>query len=184
MSTDVGLYIVLTAMSAFIIFHSLLLLAIVRALHDLRVGLGGTAPSEALAEMPLLGQTAPPFVADAIDGRHVGPHKYRGRRAAILFVSTGCSSCAATLAEVRAVDFKADGGLLIVCRGDPGDCRGLASSYGLRWPFVADVDGSIGNLYHIGSYPTAVLLDPDGAIQSHGSPRREDLEAVVAGGST
>ncbi|MBJ7612876.1 MAG: hypothetical protein DLM71_04905 [Chloroflexi bacterium] len=175
MGTELGLYLVLGITATFVVLHSFLLLALTRAVHELRLELGVSGVETAFAP----GSEAPAFSGADIHGASFSSSELVGRPTALLFISAGCDSCATTLEETQALGIKARGAVVVVCRGTTSSCAEVASTYSLPGPVIADVDGSIGGLYSISKFPTAVLIDRRGRIRTHGSPRREEIVAVV-----
>jgi len=167
-----------------VIFQGLLLLGAVRAIHELRQGhVAPAEPEEGAQEGErLLNQEAPRFEALDLAGNLVGTEQLRGRSSLVLFVSPNCSSCMLTLDELHAVQHKVDGGnVLVVCGARDADCRNLASDHNLTVPVVADEDASIGKLFDVTAFPTAVLLNAGTRVVSYGHPMRGEELREMAG---
>jgi len=94
------------------------------------------------------------------------------RPRALLFVSPSCDGCSVTLDELGALAMKAEGELVVVCRGAEDPCRRLAAAYELGVPVLIDYDQEISDLYEITGVPTAVLIDESNRVKSHGQPKR------------
>jgi peroxiredoxin len=158
------------ALWVLMILQSLILLALLRMVHELRSsGAGGRSAFE--------GKPAPEFTATALDGTRAGSDQFLGRLTALLFVSTTCPSCTTTLQELRGLYLKSGGNVVVVCRSNRQDSLRLVQAYKLEGlPVIADEDDHIGRLYGITSVPTAVLINGSGRIQSIGYPLRQELE--------
>ena len=166
-----------------VIFQGMLLLGAVRAIHELRQGhVAPAQPEEGEPEAErLLRQEAPRFEALDLTGNLVGTEQLRGRSSLVLFVSPNCSSCMLTLDELHAVQHKVDGNVLVVCGARDADCRNLASDHNLTVPVVADEDASIGKLFDVTAFPTAVLLNAGTRVVSYGHPMRGEELREMAG---
>jgi peroxiredoxin len=165
----------LAALWALVLFQTFVSLGLVRILH-------AAADSGALEheETRLRDQPAPDFSAEDLEGRTISNQDLAGRPAALLFVSPDCSTCGVTLAELEALRSKVDGAVVVMCRSERERCVGLAQTYGLEVPVVADEDFALSRLFHVAGAPTAVLLRSDGTIDTYGRPMSpEDLEDTV-----
>ncbi|HVR96576.1 MAG TPA: redoxin domain-containing protein [Thermoanaerobaculia bacterium] len=165
------------ALWVLMILQSLILLTLLRMVHELRSsGAGGRSAFE--------GKPAPELTATALDGTRVGSDQFLGRLTALLFVSTTCPSCTTTLQELRGLYLKSHGNVIVVCKANRQDTLRLVQTFkleGLR--VIADEDDHIGQLYGITSVPTAVLINGNGRIQSYGHPLREELEQAFQAAS-
>jgi peroxiredoxin len=103
---------------------------------------------------------------------------YGGKSWAVLFVSPSCTSCYTTVAELKALGLKAEGRLLMVCRGSAAECAGFVEREAIDFNTLADIDDRISQAYAVTVVPIAVLVDADGHIQTYGYPEREQLQAV------
>lgn len=167
---DVSTAIVAAAGGAcvLLVFNSLVILGLVRAVARLQA-----------ASPPVVDERqAPAFKALDITGASFDSRVLEGRPRALLFVSTDCRSCMATLDEVRAVGIKIAGTVVVVCRGSPEDCQVAASEHGITYPVLVD-RGDVSALYDVTVVPTAVLIGPDDRIRSWGNPARGDVEGLI-----
>jgi peroxiredoxin len=167
-------YISFAALWILVILHSLLLLGVVRLVHQLesKASFGGQQQ---------IGQEIPQFNAVDIRGNRIRSKDLAGQVKALLFVSPDCPSCAVTLGELSALRHKAQGDIVVICRGERNDCAELAARNGLDMTVLIDKDGEIAQLFPMAGVPTAILLDEKGRIQSYGEPKRgEELAAMLA----
>lgn len=165
-------YLSYAALWILVIAQSLVLLGVVRLVYQIQ---HASVPEGQLER----GQAAPQFSAVALAGTPISSADFAGHPAALLFVSPSCPSCRATLAELDALRYKADGNVIVICRSDRNDCAELAEAYGLDVLTVADEDQRISRLFGVTSNPTAVIIDEQGRIQSYGRPLRgEELETL------
>lgn len=163
------------------VFQGLVLLGLIR--RDYR------PQDEAALGLPgarghaLQGREAPEFVANDIFGETISSDDFADKLRAFVFVSPDCRSCSLTLAEMEALEWKADGTVLVVCRSDREECRVLAETYGLREPVIIDEDLEVSKLFGISSVPAAVLVDENNRVSAFGEPMRgEELEEILRGG--
>jgi peroxiredoxin len=124
---------------------------------------------------------APPIQGVDTRGGPVDSQNYIGLSWAVLFVSPSCTSCYTTVAELKALSRKAEGRLLMVCRGSAEDCSRFVEQETIDFKTVADVDDRISRAYAVTAVPIAALVDPDGYIQTYGYPERDELRAVFDG---
>ena len=165
----------LAALWAIVLFQTFLSLGVVRTLY-------AASESEKLegGDTGLAGQPAPPFIAEALDGSRITNADLAGRHAALLFVSPDCTTCGVTLAELDALRTKVDGTVVVMCRSDRDRCAELATTYGLTVPIVVDADYEYSQLFAVAGAPTAVLIRPDGTIETYGRPMSpQDLQDTV-----
>jgi peroxiredoxin len=162
---------------AIVIFQSLVVIGLVRALYDRRTPEAPTATESS----GMAGETLPDFTVDDVFGAPIESRSLLGRPTALLFVSPDCESCAVTLQELDALVRRMDGNVVVFCRSDPSRCRSMAHHYGLGVPVACDEDRAVGDLLRVSATPTAVLVGADGRIESYGHPMSpEDLERQVA----
>lgn len=174
MDLTVAFYLSYAAAWVFLIFHSLIILGLVRTVYSLQRG------AVEVAGYPLVGHTAPEFEAVDTTGATFNSSRLRGRPRSLLFVSTTCTSCITTLDELRALRSKVDGGaVLLICRDARSNCSRLAERYEFSGPILVDEHHRISELYGVSSVPTAVLVDRENRVQTYGSPRREDFERLL-----
>lgn len=174
-------YVSYAAVWVLVLLHSIILLGVVTIVYQLQRS-GGMRRSATGGgnERLVPGQEAPSFNAVDISGAQVNSRDLAGRLRALLFVSPSCRSCSTTLAEMRAISYKANERLVVICRAGREDCARLAEGHQLDVQMVADEDDRIGQLFGISSVPTAVLIDQSDRIQSYGHPlRREELEGML-----
>ncbi|MGH2559553.1 MAG: peroxiredoxin family protein [Thermomicrobiales bacterium] len=172
-------YLSFAALWVLVIAHSLLLLGMVRMVYQLQhAGSSSTRP--------LPGREAPSFSAVDLDGVPIGSAKFAGRLTALLFVSPNCPSCTATLAELKALNSKAQGNVIVICQAGRNDCEQFAASQEELSPaMVADEDERISRLFDITAVPMAVIIDEHNVIQSYGQPKRgEELQEILARASS
>ncbi|NDJ61842.1 MAG: TlpA family protein disulfide reductase [Chloroflexi bacterium] len=135
-----------------------------------------------LAELPLIdtaqnpadvittltvGDAAPDFVGNLLDGRTVSLEEYAGRVTVITFWATWCIPCQYEMPLLEeAISLRPDIGVIGVnYREAPGLIRQFVEEFELSFPIALDNAGLISNLYSVQAYPTTYILDGNGVIQ-------------------
>ena len=167
------------ALWAVVIFQGLILLGVVRAVHELRQSSFGFDSPGADGTARLKGREAPSFTASDLFGRAIDSDDFRGQLTAMLFVSPDCSSCTVTLDEMNALTTKAKGNVIVVCRAGREECRRLAERYDVRVPMIADEKLEVSELFDVSTVPIAVLINENNKIGSYGYPGRGQLDEML-----
>jgi len=140
--------------------------------------LGAAPPDAAGAEVPVglsVGQRAPDFTVELLDGRTVSLSDFRGRPVLINFWATWCGPCREEMPDFQTV-YDLQGGedrfvvLAVNFMEARGDVAAFTEGLGITFPVALDPDGKInGDLYRsaIPGYPTSLLLDADGIIAAY-----------------
>lgn len=154
--------------------------AAVPSFQDLGTAQGATAPLGAAVDNPPaaddvpvglnVGQRAPDFTVELLDGRTVALSDFRGRPVLINFWATWCGPCREELPDFQTV-FEREGGEanFVVLAVNNMESRETVAAYveevGITFPVALDPDGRINfDLYGIQGYPTSFLLDANGVI--------------------
>lgn len=158
------------------LFQTAVVLGLTRAMHRLMQDENATISSPSLE-----GEPAPDFSVTDLSGRTIDNGDLEGHLTALLFVSPDCSSCSLTLSEMNAIHAKTSGQLIVFCRSTPERCAQMAATYELDVPVVVDEDLEVSRRFRVAAAPTAVLIDPDGRIDSYGQPMSpEEFEESLA----
>lgn len=141
-----------------------------------------TSPGEALA----VGVPAPGFDLPELGGGTLSLASVRasGKPVLLLFTDPDCGPCAALLPEVGSWQReRKDFEIALISRGDPGANRDQAEEYGLTNVGLQE-DWEVSEAYGVWGTPSAVFVDPDGAIGgavAAGSEEIQDLIRRLAG---
>lgn len=167
-------YTTYTAIAALVLFHTVLLLTLVRSVYALNHALASSnamsLPPDMLQGSLPIGSEAPAFAAVDVSGKPFESLSHPDPITAILFVSTSCSSCATTLAEIDAISQRVDDQLVVVCRGTDDECTELSDRYRIAVPVLVDEQNDIAHTFGVNAVPMAVVLDADGLIEQYGFP--------------
>lgn len=165
-----GLYIAFGILWVLVIFHTLILLGLTRAMSRMQA----TGEYEAADDGGMHGKPLPAFSEVALSGETVDNETIAGRLTALLFVSPECSTCSVTLDELEALSVKTSGSIVLFCRSDSRRCKELADTYRIRLPVIVDADLELSRRFGVAGTPTAILVGPDGKVQTYGQPMSGD----------
>jgi cytochrome c biogenesis protein CcmG/thiol:disulfide interchange protein DsbE len=141
--------------------------------------LGSSAPSGSvivIGRNPLVGQTAPDFSLQTLDGQTVTLSALRGRPVIVNFWASWCVPCREEFPLlVSAYEKYAPRGLQIVgvIHDDgPQTATDFARSFGATWPLVQDPGNATYDAYLGFSVPMSFYIGRDGVIKtlSYGPP--------------
>jgi methylamine dehydrogenase accessory protein MauD len=156
-----------------VLFQSLVLIGLVRAVHLLQMrSSSGAGASSAVARPSIVGKQAPDFDVSDVNGGAINLSAFSERVVALLFVSPSCRSCGWTLADMSALGERARENLVVICRADENACRELGETYHLLPSLVVDEDLELSRLFDVDAVPTAVVIDESGKVRSYGHPMR------------
>ncbi len=160
----------------------------------------GTSPTECaralkLSRNPDLGrlEPAPSFRATTLDGQPVSLDALAGKVILIDFWGSWCHFCVRDSDYVQSMlDSFTDPTTFVLLEVNVGDSRDTWSNYIQTHHFrgiqVQDADGQLQSLFHIGSFPTYIILDGDGLIHTRVSGAvgdlRDDIRKILTPPST
>lgn len=114
-----------------------------------------------------IGQIAPNFLLQTLDGELVRLSELRGRPVFLNFWATWCIFC---VSEMPAMQQLSDryGDQLVVAGINVGESRDQAAAFvrqtGIRYLLLLDLDRDVTKAYTIFSMPTTYLINQDGSI--------------------
>ena len=173
-------------------FNLILTLALVRRLN----ALDSTSQSRSTHPIkiapaslgPEIGQPAPAFTAQTLEGEQVTLDTYTGagRSAAFVFISTTCEPCREALPSYEALLPKARQAgvdLVLVSTSDPIQTAAFVEQFNIRLPvLVAPMrDNPFMKDYNFNATPSYCLVDTQGKIRSAG-PSHLHLGRVESSG--
>jgi thiol-disulfide isomerase/thioredoxin len=128
--------------------------------------MGSTLPKADLA-----GKDALAFDIKALDGKSYSLAKLKGKPVLLDFWATWCGPCRKSMPAVEKMyqDFKEQG--LVVLAVDAGEERAVVEEFlkktPMPYPVALSGESSITESYHVGAFPTFVMIGRDGKIVAH-----------------
>ena len=116
-----------------------------------------------------LSQYAPDFALERLDGRPFKVSEQLGKNVVVLnFFATWCGPCRQEMPELEYfLDRQAGQPLVFLAIGvgaDAAELRDFAKKLKIKLPMAADPDKQVAAQYRIRSFPTTVIIQPDGHI--------------------
>lgn len=153
-----------------VLLNLLLTLALARRLNARTSQFG-----DPFADMPKLelGQPAPDFSAETLDGSQVSLASYAGRNVAFVFISPTCSPCREKMPAFNALQPKAKGaGVELVLVSDSGrdETRTFSAEFTTSLPLLiaSRTDNPFMKDYKANGTPFYCLVAADGNVQATG----------------
>ncbi len=123
------------------------------------------------------GKQAPDFTLKDLSGKEHKLSDFRGKYVFLDFWGTWCEPCVALLPKIRKVYDQVDKskiefiGICVGCHDV--DMKEFVKENGLSWLQLVDNDGIgeiyVNEVYSINSFPTPLLIDPNGKVVEDGS---------------
>jgi len=124
----------------------------------------------AQANSAKVGDVAPDFELETLDGGKVRLADLRGRPVVVNFWASWCTPCRQEFPLFKSALAQARGkfALVGVDTGDlRGDARRFAREERASWPNGFDADGTVARGYGVDPLPQTFFVRPDGTIASH-----------------
>jgi peroxiredoxin len=145
---------------------------------------GRPAPTQAIQPLQL-GQPLQDFSLDDLNGRAVKLSNYAGQIVLINAWATWCPPCVAEMPDLQAYYQQHKDESFTILGINAGDSLSAASAFasqnGITFPIVLDPNVEFLSDLGVHSFPTSILVDADGVVQSiHvGMYTAEDLDAEI-----
>jgi len=115
-----------------------------------------------------IGQPAPQFTLQDLDGREVSLNQYKDKIVILDFWATWCAPCRMTMPMLDRLQEQYSGKLVLLAV-NLNEPKNMVREYVLRESLSSRVllneDGSVGSQYGVIGIPMQVLIDQDGTVQ-------------------
>jgi peroxiredoxin len=158
---------------------SLILLTISICITLLSVNCAPTCPD--------VGQAAPDFTLQNIEGKNVSLSDFRGKTVLLNFWATWCGPCQAETPFLEAVhNERATKGVMILAidiKENPATVKSFAVSKGMSFPILLDTEAKVAQKYCLPSaIPITIFINAEGTIKARkvGAFRNQaELESMI-----
>ncbi len=134
-----------------------------------------------------VGNQAPDFQLQDLDGNTVSLSELRGSPVMLNFWASWCGPCRAEMPYIQQIyDEWQDQGLVVLTinlRESQATVRQFMEDLGLTFPALLDTNNAVTDLYNVTAIPTTFFIDGDGVIQAMkvGSfPSKEAIEVYLS----
>jgi cytochrome c biogenesis protein CcmG, thiol:disulfide interchange protein DsbE len=139
-------------------------------------GLPPTSPmptASPTADRPIVGvevgQIAPDFALQSLDGKTIHLSDFRGQPVWINFWASWCPPCRDEMPRLEGsfLSHEADGLVIlgVAVRDSPADARAFVKKVGVTYPIVLDEPGMIADQYRAVALPVHYWIDRDGIVR-------------------
>lgn len=115
-----------------------------------------------------IGEPAPEFELQSLDGESISLGDYRGSAVLINFWATWCAPCELEMPDIeeKYQEFNPDLKVIAVNFDEPPeDVEAFVDKLGLTFDMVLDPGSVVQELYRVRGYPTSYFVDQDGNLQ-------------------
>jgi len=120
-------------------------------------------------ETATVGQTAPDFKLENLDGESISLSDFKGKAVLINFWATWCDPCTSEMPYLQEIYEEWSGRelvLLAVNRGEsPAKVKDFMEKLNLSFPVLLDAKTAVAQKYNVSGIPTTFFIDKDGIIQ-------------------
>jgi len=141
--------------------------------------------------MQLVGQPAPAFSIDTLEGKKVSSDDFKNHPATVLnFVAPNCGFCKKQMPNVEAVraEYEAKGVRFVNVAQKMGakeftteEIVDVFKGVGSRLELAKDTDNKVGQMFKAVSFPTMVVVSKDGKIEYVNIGAQADLDKSLKG---
>lgn len=116
-----------------------------------------------------VGNIAPDFQLETLEGEKIKLSELRGQRVMVNFWATWCPPCRAEVPDLQKFYENKDIEILAVnltgTESSRSDVRTFAEEFGMTFPILMDENTKVANQYQIQPIPSSFMIDSDGRIQ-------------------
>lgn len=133
-----------------------------------------------------IGQQAPNFSLQTLDGETVALQDFRGQIVLLNFWATWCPPCRVEMPDLQSAYAAAENEgfvvLAINLQETAPQAQTFVDEFGLTFPILLDPDAMVTRLFNVTGFPTSYILDRDGIIRERmaGALTRSQIEAWIA----
>lgn len=156
------------ALWVIVLFETVLLLLLLRALGALRQQGFSQSMNPIIDDGPEIGEQAPPLLAKDQNGNLVSLENLQGRWCILAFVSPGCSACIGTIKALNTyLESKQDFTVLVI-GGTKREQNKVFAETSDSQVSILTLDTDIADSYRIRGFPLVLILDPRGIVITRG----------------
>lgn len=117
-----------------------------------------------------LGQVAPDFELETLEGEKTKLSDYRGEKVIVNFWATWCPPCREEIPDFKELYEKEDVEILAINMGETEDKQEMVEEfvydeYEMEFPVLKEETGDLMEEFKVFAFPTSYFIDPDGHIQ-------------------
>jgi peroxiredoxin len=130
------------------------------------IGETGIAVSNDKNGIPV-GEKAPDFQVETMDGEKVKLSDYRGKKVFLNFWATWCPPCKAEMPYMQSFYEEKPENVEVLAvnlEESASKAKDFADQYGLTFPVLLDHSGAVAEVYDIYTIPTTYVLNEDGTV--------------------
>jgi len=130
----------------------------------------------------LLGQAAPSFKRDALDGSKVSVGEASGKVSVVKFVAKYCQPCVRTLPAIEKLHGERPEIAIVAVSEDEheSEARELVANLHLSFPVVHDAQQVLAARWRVRDLPVTFVLDGKGNVAWVGGPEKTESDLVSA----
>jgi len=114
-----------------------------------------------------VGEKAPDFQVETIDGKKVKLSDYRGKKVFLNFWATWCPPCKAEMPHMQSFYKEKPENVEVLAvnlEESASKAKDFADQYRLDFPVLLDRSGAVAEIYDIYTIPTTYVLNEDGTV--------------------
>ena len=143
---------------------------------------GNTTPPPAVTEGINVGNRAPDFQLQSLDGKTVKLSDFRGKPVLLNFWATWCGPCRSEMPYLQQIHDNSTAQGLVMLAVDAGEnataVQKFMTELNLTLPVLLDTDKAVSKSYSITAIPSTFLIDKNGVIQKKILGAYPDKQAI------